>query len=85
MLQKIKDYSLFVLLALLGVAYYMLGRRGEKIKDLQYDLIQKDLDTSLSKAKDSEDLKLLIEEHFSRPENYESLINQPINLSIKNT
>lgn len=50
MLQKIKDYALFILLALLGVAYYMLGRRGEKIKDLQADIIRKDLEKQLEKA-----------------------------------
>lgn len=52
MIQKIKDYTLFILLALLGVAYYMLGRRGEKIKDLQEDLIKKDLDVALGQAKE---------------------------------
>lgn len=47
MLQKIKDYALFILLALLGVAYYLLGRRGEKIKDLQAEIIKKDLSKQL--------------------------------------
>lgn len=47
MFQKIKDYALGVLLILLGVAAYMLGQRGNKIKDLQDNLAEQSLKDAL--------------------------------------
>ena len=52
MIERIKDYAIFILLLLLGIAGFVIGRRGDKIKDLQADIIKRDLTKQLDKAQD---------------------------------
>ena len=50
MIQKIKDYALFILVLALGVLAYLFGRRGEKIDDLKNEIVRKDINRALDKA-----------------------------------
>lgn len=58
MIQKIKDYLLLVGLLALSILAFVVQRRGEKIRDLQDNLITKDLkkevDRSLEKMEKGE-------------------------------
>lgn len=53
MIEKIKDYSILVLVSALAILAYLFGRRGEKIRDLQSEIVKKDLDATLKRAQDN--------------------------------